>query len=131
MAGVVLSRGDVLSARRSRPEHLAGRWEFPGGKVEDGETLQDALRRELREELGITVQVDAEFESRHGPWPIDDQHEMHVFFATLVKGEPQAGDAHDELCWLPVQELPTLEWLDADQAIVSALAARPLPQPGH
>lgn len=131
VAGVVVSRGDVLCARRSRPEHLAGRWEFPGGKVEQGENPREALRRELQEELGITVQVDAEFESRHGPWPIDADHEMRAFFATLVTGEAEVGDSHDEICWLPVAELPTLEWLDADRPIADALAARPLAQPGH
>ena len=56
-AGIVVERGNILLSRRKKGTHLAGRWEFPGGKVEPGEDPRAALRRELEEELGILVEV--------------------------------------------------------------------------
>ncbi len=100
VAGIVVSKGRILVARRSYPPALAGSWEFPGGKVEPGESADDALARELHEELGITVQVDAEFETTSGPWPLDADEMLHAFFATIVAGDPVPGHSHDEVRWV-------------------------------
>ncbi|MDA8440698.1 MAG: (deoxy)nucleoside triphosphate pyrophosphohydrolase [Propionibacterium sp.] len=122
VAGIVVSKGRVLVARRSYPPEIAGSWEFPGGKVEPGESADSALARELHEELGITVQVDAEFESTSGPWPLDAERVLHAFFATIVAGDPAPGHSHDEIRWVEPGSLTTLDLLPVDRAIAAALA---------
>ncbi|GAA1393460.1 (deoxy)nucleoside triphosphate pyrophosphohydrolase [Luteococcus peritonei] len=111
----------VLAARRNRPAELALQWEFPGGKVEPGESPQQALEREVHEELGCRIQVHAEFESVDGAWPINDELELRVFFASLVAGEPLPGDSHDELSWVAPVDLDALVWLEADEPIARLL----------
>lgn len=118
VVGAVLrdAHGRVLAARRERP---AG-WELPGGKVEPGETEPAALVRELREELGITVEVGA----RVGPdVPIGADLLLHAWTAALADGEPAALE-HAELRWLAPDELDTVPWLPADRPIITSLAAR-------
>jgi 8-oxo-dGTP diphosphatase len=115
--------GRVLAARRERP---AG-WELPGGKVEPGETEPAALVRELREELGVTVEVG----DRIGPEvPIGPHLLLHAWTAVLADGEPAALE-HAELRWLAMDELDTVAWLPADRPIITTLAPttpRPNPQ---
>ena len=123
VAGIIVSNGQILIARRSYPPALAGLWEFPGGKVEDDESLIDALVRELREELGIMVQVDAEFESTSGPWSsVDDEHVLRAFFASVIAGDPTPGHSHDAIDWVEPGRLGSLDLLPADRAIAAALA---------
>ena len=115
----------VLAARRTRPPSLRGRWEFPGGKVEPGESPQEALTRELFEELGISVVVGAELvEPDRGTWQISKDLEMRLWFATVAAGDPLAGDSHDELKWLDGDSLESVNWLDADRQVLSYLLAR-------
>ena len=109
----------VLAARRTRPPSLRGRWEFPGGKVEPGESPQEALTRELREELGISVDVGAELvEPDRGTWQISKDLEMRLWFASITDGEPVAEDSHDELKWLDADSLESVNWLYADQQVI-------------
>lgn len=115
----------LLAARRSAPEALAGRWEFPGGKVEPGEEQLDALRREIGEELGVRVCVGAELPGPDGgAWPITAKHRMRVWFARLQDGTPEPLEDHDELRWLTASELDDVPWLDGDVQIVTALHER-------
>lgn len=113
----------LLAARRSAPSAIAGRWEFPGGKVEPGEEELAALHRELGEELGVTVAVGAELPAPDGgAWPITPKHRMRVWFARLQDGTPEPLEDHDELRWLTAAELDDVPWLDGDVQIVTALA---------
>lgn len=113
----------LLAARRSAPAALAGRWEFPGGKVELGEDHLSALHRELDEELGVTVAVGAELPGPDaGVWPITSKHRMRVWFAQLQDGAPEPLEDHDELRWLTAAELDDVPWLEGDVQIVTALA---------
>ncbi|AEG42877.1 (deoxy)nucleoside triphosphate pyrophosphohydrolase [Isoptericola variabilis] len=112
----------LLAARRSRPAALAGRWEFPGGKVDPGEGPVEALHRELVEELGVEVELGAELVGPDdGAWVITDRHVMRLWYVRVVAGEPRPLVEHDELRWLPVGESPDLDWLEGDVRIVDAL----------
>ena len=114
----------LLAARRTAPEAYAGMWEFPGGKVEPGETCEAALHRELTEELGIEVVLGAEVT---GPldqgWPLNAKAAMRVWLAEVTDGTPAPLEDHDELRWVPLdaEELHALAWIPADLPIVSAL----------
>ncbi|MBO0898508.1 (deoxy)nucleoside triphosphate pyrophosphohydrolase [Cellulomonas sp. zg-ZUI222] len=112
----------LLAARRATPASLAGRWEFPGGKVEPGETPEEALHRELREELGVRVGLGVELLGPDGGvWRLSDQYVMRLWFAEVVEGEPEPVVEHDQLRWLPTGQWLDVPWLDADVPIVEGL----------
>ncbi|MBO9555766.1 (deoxy)nucleoside triphosphate pyrophosphohydrolase [Cellulomonas sp.] len=115
----------LLAARRAVPARLAGRWEFPGGKVDPGETPEDALHREIREELGVRIALGGELVGPDGgAWWLSDGYVMRLWLAELVEGTPAPLVEHDDLRWLPVGQWLDVPWLDADVRIVEALAAR-------
>ena len=115
----------LLAARRTEPSALAGGWELPGGKVDEGEMPLAALHRELREELGVEVRVGPHLP---GPlpgttWPLGERYEMLVWFVEVTGGEPAPLEDHDELRWLEASQLYAVPWLPADLPIVRALEA--------
>ncbi|EYR63718.1 DNA mismatch repair protein MutT [Actinotalea ferrariae CF5-4] len=115
----------LLAARRSRPITLAGRWEFPGGKVDHGETPEEALHRELVEELGVRVELGRELVAPDPRgWRISDRHVMRLWPAVVTHGTPEPLVEHDALRWLDHGEWFDVPWLDADVPIVEALAVR-------
>ncbi|MFI9581353.1 (deoxy)nucleoside triphosphate pyrophosphohydrolase [Streptomyces sp. NPDC052236] len=119
VAGAVYDRGRLLAARRSAPEELAGRWELPGGKLEPGESPEQALVRELREELG----VEAEPVQRiPGEWPLKPGYVLQVWTARLLSGELRALQDHDDLRWLAPHETDDVDWLDQDRPAVAEAA---------
>lgn len=121
VVGAAIARGGlVLCARRVAPPEAAGRWEFPGGKVETGESPEDALVREIREELGCEVTVVDWLEGRV---PVGERHVLTVALCRLVDGEPEPRE-HDAVAWLPVDGLDGVDWLDADRAFLDELARR-------
>jgi len=112
----------LLSARRAQPVSLAGRWEFPGGKVEPGEDPVDAVHRELREELGVRVRLGSEVVAPHpAGWRLSERYVMRLWTAQVTAGEPQPLIEHDELRWLDAGDWLAVPWLDADVPIVRAL----------
>jgi 8-oxo-dGTP diphosphatase len=117
VGAAIVRDGRVLAARRTFPADAAGRWEFPGGKVEDGETPDAALAREIVEELGCTIAVGAWLPERV---PIGERHVLTVALATLADGEPVPRE-HDALRWLSVDELDDVDWLDPDRPFLTAL----------
>ncbi len=118
VVGAALVRdGRVLASRRTEPPHLAGFWEFPGGKVEVGESDVEALRRELREELVVEAAVGA----RLGPDVLlGDTGVLRVYLCRLLSGEPVLVD-HDAHRWLGPDELTDVPWIPVDLAVVEAL----------
>jgi 8-oxo-dGTP diphosphatase len=120
VGAAVLRGGRVLAARRTTPAAAAGRWEFPGGKVEPGESAEAALVREVVEELGCSVEVVGWLD---GVVPLDDQHELRVGVVRLVAGEPEPTE-HDAVRWLGHDDLDEVDWLDADRPFLPALRHR-------
>ena len=117
--------GRLLAARRSEPPSLAGRWELPGGKVEPGESPPDALRRELREELGVDVRLGDELRPDEGrAWPLSERYEMRVWLGSVVAGRPAPLTSHDELRWLAPAQWHEVDWLDGDRPVLAALRNR-------
>ncbi|MEO6471221.1 MAG: NUDIX domain-containing protein [Aeromicrobium sp.] len=109
----------VLAARRTGPPVLAGRWEFPGGKVETGELAKHALVRELREELSIEVKMGQELVAPGGGhWSISDQVVMRLWFVVIEQGVPKPEDSHDAVAWLDADSLGSVDWLDADRSVL-------------
>ncbi|MEU1373439.1 (deoxy)nucleoside triphosphate pyrophosphohydrolase [Streptomyces triculaminicus] len=122
VGGAVFHQGRLLAARRSAPPELAGRWELPGGKLEPGESAEQALVRELREELGVEAEP---LERLAGEWPLKPGYVLQVWTARLMAGEPRPLQDHDELCWLTPDRVDDVDWLEQDRPAV-ALAARRL-----
>ena len=114
----------VLSARRTEPPELAGWWELPGGKVEPGEEPRQALHREIREELGVQIELGAMVTGpMAGAWSLGHGYVMRVFLARITVGEPLPLEDHDELRVLTKHEMYAVKWLPADLQIMAAVAA--------
>jgi 8-oxo-dGTP diphosphatase len=118
VVGVAVVRdGLVLAAYRSGPD---GGWEFPGGKVEPGETEEQAAVREIREELDLEIKVGASL----GPTvKISEHYQLRVYLATIVDGEPVRRE-HAELRWFGAAELVAVDWLVPDRPFVLELQSR-------
>jgi 8-oxo-dGTP diphosphatase len=110
--------GLVLAARRTAPAAAAGRWEFPGGKVEPGETDDECLVREVAEELGVRITVGRWL---RGEEPVGDRYLLRVAVATLDGGDPVPTE-HDEVRWLAPDRLDDVDWLDADRPFLPELS---------
>ncbi len=122
VGAAIIEDGRVLGCARAEPPEMAGRWEFPGGKVEPGESEVEALVRECIEELGVSVvvgeRVGDDVSLGHG-WAV-----LRVYAAVLDGPDRPQALEHLELRWLGADELDTVDWLPADAPIVVAL--RPL-----
>jgi 8-oxo-dGTP diphosphatase len=121
VAAIIIMDGRVLACERSAPPEVAGRWEFPGGKVEPGETDAEALARECAEELGVRVAVDG----RVGPdVPLaHGRAVLRVFRVTLLAGDVPRALEHTAMRWLGADQLSSVPWLPADAPIVAELPA--------
>src|SRR3954454_17544729 len=121
VAAVIITDGRVLACERSAPPEVAGRWEFPGGKVEPGESDEEALARECAEELGVRVEVGP----RVGPdVPLaHGRAVLRVYAVRLLEGDrPQALEPA-AMRGLSADELDSVHWLPADKPIVAELPA--------
>ena len=116
VGAALLRDGRVLASRRAAPPSLAGLWEFPGGKVEPGESDVEALVRELREELGVEAEVG---DRLGGDLPVGERLVLRVYLCTAV-GEPSLVD-HDAHRWLSRDELDDVPWIPVDAPLVDAL----------
>jgi 8-oxo-dGTP diphosphatase len=121
VAIVTNQSGDVLVARRATHKHQGGLWEFPGGKVECGEGIEAALKREIYEELGITIEEAKPFMQQTHCYP-DKRITLHVWSVTRFSGEAY-GKENQPIAWINKTDLPTLEFPAANQAILQKFLA--------
>jgi 8-oxo-dGTP diphosphatase len=113
VAAVIERDGKILACRRAPHKSLAGLWEFPGGKVEPGETDEVALAREIREELGIAITV-GEFIAESVAPAGEAMIHLNAYWAqTNVVGEVSSTD-HDRMEWFAPTDLQTVTWAPAD-----------------
>jgi 8-oxo-dGTP diphosphatase len=120
--GVIHRGGRILLSRRHADSHQGGLWEFPGGKVESGEQVTEALQRELEEELGIRVQFcEPLLEVRHDYG--DKQVFLDVWWVSEFSGKEQ-GREGQPLSWVAPEQLQELEFPAANEPIVEAVLSR-------
>jgi len=122
-AAVMEKDGKILIAQRKRGDALAGKWEFPGGKLEPGETPEICLRRELMEEFGVDTRIggficSSKFEYKHLPI------ELLAYRAEHLSGEFKLND-HDRIEWVVPADLAKYDFCSADIPVVELLAAKP------
>jgi len=118
VAGIVWS-GDgerILIARRHLEDEHGGLWEFPGGRVEEGERLEEALTRELKEELGITVEVLAPLVRIKHTYP-ESRIALHAFHCRHISGNPSAIDCAD-WAWVSISELLSYRFSPPDSRVI-------------
>lgn len=119
VGAAIVADGRVLGCERAAPPESAGRWEFPGGKVEPGESDLDALVRECEEELGVIITVGPRI---GGDVPLaHGRAVLRVWISEIARGVPQALE-HASLRWLAPDEFDSVPWLPADAPIVAELA---------
>ncbi len=121
VAAAIMHGGKVLCMQRGQTKfaYTSHKWEFPGGKIEPGETPEEALRREIREEMDLEIAV--------GRSIVTVSHEYPDFSITMQTFECQPVSSHfallehESACWLPYSDLPSLDWAAADQKVVEAM----------
>ena len=118
-AGLIFRRGQLLISQRRPGDHLGGLWEFPGGKLEPGESFEHGLVRELREELGIEVSVGGKIAEITHTYP---EKTVHLVFlkCSLISGEPQPIHCH-AVAWVTPDQLPTYDFPAADAQLLERL----------
>jgi mutator protein MutT len=119
VAAVIERGGKLLITRRREGTHLSGLWEFPGGKPEPGEALEDALRREIREELDTVVRVGERIETVD--WQYPDKRVSLAFFRCGIEGEPRPLEGQ-EMAWVSPADLARYEFPAADRMLIERLS---------
>lgn len=119
VAGIMQKEDTIFAAQRNKRAHQALKWEFPGGKVEKGETPQKALERELFEELGIRTETGALFSRKVHAYP-DKTVEVLFFRTKIVSGEPAALEAN-QIGWFTKDELVKLDFSGADGEVAEQI----------
>lgn len=121
-AALIERDGKILICRRRSDQAHGGKWEFPGGKVENGETPADAAYRELREELGIAASIGAEIRRYEYSYPGKAAIQLVFFQVTEFEGEPDP-DQFAEIRWEDRRDMPSFDFLGGDVDFVRELAA--------
>jgi 8-oxo-dGTP diphosphatase len=122
VAALILKDGKVLVCQRTRHQTMPLKWEFPGGKIEEGEQPRDALHRELDEELGIDARIDEEVARIQHEYKGGGAVELRFYVVKNYRGEIENRIFRD-VRWAKRSELPTYDFLEADRELVQDLAA--------
>lgn len=120
VAAIIEDAGEILACRRAPNKSAAGQWEFPGGKVEQFETQEQALIREIKEELNIEIKILRHFDTSTTTVG-DNQIELSCFVCELISQRPESSTDHDQLSWLTEQQLSKLDWAKPDLPAVKKL----------
>ena len=118
VAAIIVHENRIFATRRGYGEFKDG-WEFPGGKIEPGETPQQALVREIKEELDIEIEVKDFLETVEYDYP-EFHLSMDCFFCTIRSGELVLKE-HEAARWLTVKELDSVDWLPADKGVTERI----------
>ncbi|MCH5271152.1 MAG: 8-oxo-dGTP diphosphatase MutT [Lachnospiraceae bacterium] len=118
VAAIILDQGKIFATQRGYGEFKDG-WEFPGGKMEQGETPEQALKREIREELDVEIEVGQLFDTVEYDYP-SFHLTMHCFLCTIKSGELVLKE-HEAAKWLDKESLNSVEWLPADLDLIEKL----------
>ena len=127
VAAIFSEQNKVLAMKRAAHKPAAGKWEFPGGKIEPGETPEQAIKREIREELNIEITRLTHFDNSK-TFTTEWEVELDCF---LVESDsmPTESTDHDEMRWVEIDNLHNLDWLEADLAPVSKLMNQGFTEP--
>ena len=121
-AGLIWRDGKILACQRTRHQPMPLKWEFPGGKIEEGEQPRDALRRELEEELGIIAMIGNEVVRIQHRYPGGNMVELRFFDVREYSGELE-NRIFREIVWVDPSTLPTYDFLEADLTLIQDLAS--------
>lgn len=121
VAALILQDEKLLVCQRTRHQSMPLKWEFPGGKIEDGEQPRAALRRELEEELGIDAQIGEEVARICHEYPNGGTVELRFYLVREYRGEVENRIFRD-IQWASPAELPSFDFLEADLTLVQGLA---------
>ena len=118
VAAVIRHRDKIFATRRGYGDQKGG-WEFPGGKMESGETAQEALVREIKEELNTEIEVGELIDTIEYDYP-KFHLTMHCFFCSVKKGNLVLKE-HEAAKWLTLETLDTVDWLPADRGLIGKI----------
>ena len=126
VAGLIFQDGKILVCQRTRHQTMPLKWEFPGGKIEEGEQPRDALHRELEEELGIDAHIGDEVSRIRHEYPNGSSVELRFFVVLEYSGRLE-NRIFREIRWAAAPELTSYDFLEADLQLVQDLAKGKLP----
>jgi 8-oxo-dGTP diphosphatase len=122
VGAVIVENGKVLCAQRGPAKSLPFKWEFPGGKIEVGESPQEALRREINEEMRCEIEIGEQVEDTVYEYDFGLVH-LKTFYCKLTAGEPILTE-HVSIQWLSPNELRSLDWAPADIPAIETLSTK-------
>lgn len=123
VCGIIFNNGQVLIARKAPNKSMAGKWEFPGGKIKEGENPEQALKRELREELGMEVSVNHFIADNHHFYE-DFAIRLHAFKCEFISASFELTD-HDRVEWIHPLQLSLYDLAEADKSFISMIIESP------
>jgi 8-oxo-dGTP diphosphatase len=119
-AGIIIKNNKVLVCQRRNNSYYGLKWEFPGGKVEPGETIEECLVREIKEELNLDIQIDNEFHVGRHKYPDGFEFEIHFFIITKYSGKEQ-NKVFEKIEWATFHSLGNYDFLEADKDVIEIL----------
>jgi len=123
VGAVIIENNKILCAQRGPSKSLPLKWEFPGGKIEEGETQQGALSREIKEEMQCIVEIGGQVEHTVYEYDFGIVH-LTTYYCKLIEGKPVLTE-HVSMKWLAPAELKSLDWAPADIPAIETLSMKP------